>query len=419
MSSRSLQMTSAEAVNYVYDMAAERLGLSRVMNRFLRTPFRQLSVSLLVRMDDGDVEVFDGYRIQHSNARGPFKGGVRYAPDVNLDEVQALASLMTWKTALADVPFGGAKGGVACNPRQMSSYELERLTRRFISRVDMVIDPQRDIMAPDLGTSQEVMAWMMDEYSSRHGYNPAIVTGKPVKLGGSAGRTEATGKGVAIATREAAKHRGMPLDGATVVVQGFGDVGAHAALYLHEMGCKVIGVSDYAGGLHNPDGFDIPALFIHSRSTRSIRGYEDSNASVCANDDVLEIPCDILIPAAVGHVIHHKNAARICPKLLVEAANAPTVPTVDSILEENGVFIVPDVYCNAGGVIVSYFEWVQNVQQFPWTRIHVDDELERKMVSAFARMTSMCREKRVSPRLGAFMIAVDEVAQAQHARGAT
>jgi glutamate dehydrogenase (NAD(P)+) len=410
-------MTAFEGVNHMVDQAVDHLGLDEFCRRLLRMPYRQIQVEVPVQMDDGRFEVFVGYRVQHDGARGPYKGGIRYHPEVDMDEVQALASLMTWKTALVDLPFGGAKGGVCCDPSSMSATELERLTRMFTMRIDLVIGPYRDIPAPDLNTNAQVMAWMMDEYGRRHGHTPAIVTGKPVELGGLRGREEATGRGVAIVAEYAARRFGIPLSGSCVVVQGFGNVGSHAALFLHEQGCRVVGVSDHHGGRYAPDGFDVPALFRHAKANGTVHGFDAPDARDVTNDDLLALECDILIPAAVGHVLHRGNAERVRAKLLVEAANAPVVPNADPLLQQRGIRVVPDVLANAGGVTASYFEWVQNLQQFPWDEGHVEKELSRRMTQAFDHVVAVSREENVSMRLAAYMIGVDAVARAHRLRG--
>jgi glutamate dehydrogenase (NAD(P)+) len=372
-------------------------------------------VQIPVRMDDGRLEVFRGYRIQHNGARGPYKGGIRYHESADLDEVRALAALMTWKNALIDVPFGGAKGGVQCEPGVLSKGELERLTRRFTSMISYVIGVHRDIPAPDMGTNAQTMAWMMDAYGQRYGYEPAIVTGKPVELGGSPGRTEATGRGVVIAAREAAKRLGIEWKGARVVVQGFGNVGYWTAALASESGARIVGVSDVGGGTHHPEGLDVPALVSHQKEAMSVTTYPRGDQ--VSNEDLLEIDCDILIPAAIEGVLNTTNADRISTRLVVEAANGPTTPAADRILTERGVAVLPDILANSGGVTVSYFEWVQNIQQFRWELDQVNFELKKRMRKATDQVFTRSRERSSTLREAAFEIAVERVASAAHIRG--
>jgi glutamate dehydrogenase (NAD(P)+) len=347
------KINAYENTNRLFDKAADALGLDEEMRRLFKTPFREIQVELPIRMDDGHLEVFLGYRVQHNGARGPMKGGLRYHPDVNFDEARSLASLMTWKTALVDIPFGGAKGGITCDPLQMSRGELERLTRKFTTRIGLVLGLHRDIPAPDVNTNAQIMAWIMDEYSARNGYTPGIVTGKPLELGGSPGREAATGRGVSIITEAATNDFGKPLAESRIAIQGFGNVGSFTARFLHEQGAKIIAVSDAKGGLYNPDGLDIPALFEYAAARNSIAGFGGESIS---NAALLELECDILIPAALGGMITRENANNIKAKIVVEAANAPVTTIGDAILEERGILVVPDILANAGGVTVSYFE---------------------------------------------------------------
>lgn len=399
-----------------FEAAADLLELSHDMRVRLRTPFREVTVQVPVLMDDGSVDVYLGFRVQHNGARGPTKGGVRYHPTVDLEDVRALATLMTWKTALLDVPFGGAKGGVGVDPRSLSSNELERLTRKFTERIAIALGPYRDIPAPDMGTDGQVMAWMLDEYSAKRGYTPAIVTGKPITLGGSYGREQATGRGVMLVMREAARDYGVAWEGGTAAIQGFGNVGGHLAAFLHEQGVKVIAVTDALGGVHNDGGLDIPALTRHTAGTGTVAGFD--GADPLTNEDLWKVPCDYMIPAALGGVITKEdNASVIDCKLLVEAANGPTTPIADKILAERGITVLPDFLANAGGVVVSYFEWTQNLQQFRWELEQVNDALEKKMIAAYREVVASAREHGVTLRTAAYAIALRRVAEAEALRG--
>ncbi|MGH7445257.1 MAG: Glu/Leu/Phe/Val family dehydrogenase [Longimicrobiales bacterium] len=398
------------------EVAADLLDLSQDMRVRLRTPFREVTVQVPVLMDDGSVDVYLGFRVQHNGARGPTKGGVRYHPTVDLADVRGLATLMTWKTALLDVPFGGAKGGVGVDPRVLSKNELERLTRKFTERIAIALGPYRDIPAPDMGTDGQVMAWMLDEYSAKRGYTPAIVTGKPITLGGSYGREQATGRGVMLIMREAARDYGVAWQGGTAVIQGFGNVGSHLAGFLHEQGVKVIAVTDAMGGVHNEAGLDIPALAEHATRTRTVAGFNE--ADPLTNEELWTVPCDYMIPAALGGVITKEdNASVIDCKLLVEAANGPTTPIADKILAERGITVLPDFLANAGGVVVSYFEWTQNLQQFRWELEQVNNALEKKMIAAYREVIASAREHGVALRTAAYAIALRRVAEAEALRG--
>ena len=405
-----------ENTNRLFDKAADILDLEDEMRLLLKTPFRELRVEVPVRLDDGRLEVFLGYRVQHNGSRGPMKGGLRFHHEVDIDEVRSLASLMTWKTALVNVPFGGAKGGITCDPKKMSSRELESLTRRFTSRIGFAFGLQRDIPAPDVNTNPQIMAWIMDQYGSRYGHTPGIVTGKPVELGGSPGREAATGRGVSIIAAAAAKDFGIPLDGGRVVIQGFGNVGSFAGLLLHEMGAKIIAVSDASGGLYEPDGLDIPALFEHASANRSIEGYSGRGKEI-SNKELVELECDILVPAALGGVITRENANDIKARMVVEAANSPVTTVADEILGDRGIIVVPDILANVGGVTGSYFEWVQNVQVFTWTEEEFNTKLHRMLTDAYASVFATMKAKDVSMRTAAFIIAIDRVAQTERLRG--
>ena len=405
-----------EITHNQFEAAADLLGLDPAMRKRLSIPFREIAVQVPVLMDDGRVEIFLGYRVQHNGARGPTKGGIRFHPSVNIEEVRGLATLMTWKTALLDLPFGGGKGGVNCDPRVLSRNELERLTRKFTERVAIILGPYRDIPAPDMGTNAQTMAWMLDEYSSKKGYSPAIVTGKPVDLGGSLGREEATGRGVMIVMREAAADYGLTWQRSTAVIQGFGNVGAHLARILHDEGVRVLAVTDVDGGVYNENGLDVPALLLHNEKARTVGGF--AGAKALKGDDIWDIPCDFMVPAALGGVITKEdNVDRLKCKMVVEAANGPTTPIADKILEERGIPVLPDFLANAGGVVVSYFEWTQNLQQLRWELEQVNTALERKMVAAYHDVQRLAKEKKVSLRTAAYAIALKRVAYAEEMRG--
>ncbi|HYB75124.1 MAG TPA: Glu/Leu/Phe/Val dehydrogenase [Candidatus Sulfotelmatobacter sp.] len=398
------------------DAVAPRIRLDPGIHERLRRPQRSLIVSVPTAMDDGRLRVFTGYRVQHSLALGPTKGGIRYHPAVDLDDVSALAMLMTWKCALMGLPYGGAKGGVCCDPTAMSPGELERMTRRFTSEIIGMIGPDRDIPAPDIGTNEQVMAWMMDTYSMQRGITvPGVVTSKPPLLGGSLGRSEATGRGVSVAAAEAARAIGLPLEGARAVVQGFGNVGGVAARRLQEVGCRVVAVSDARGGLYHPEGLPLAALEEHVRAARWLEGCPGGAA--VSNEDLLELPCEILVPAAVGGVITEKNADHVRARLIVEGANGPTTPAADAILGGRGVTVIPDILANAGGVIVSYFEWVQDLHFHFWDEAEVNRRLRDVMVGAYARVAGVARDAQVDLRTAALMVAVSRVAQAKALRG--
>ena len=398
-----------------FRLAADRLGLDAETRTLLTTPFRELRVEVPVRLDDGSLKVFLGYRIQHNGVRGPAKGGIRYHPSVTVDEVRALAEAMTWKTALVNIPFGGAKGGVACDPRTMSQRELERLTRKFTSRIQVILGPYRDIPAPDMNTNAQVMTWIFDEYSAHHGYTPACVTGKPVELGGSLGREQATGYGAAILIREIMRELGRPLAGATVALQGFGNVGSNAARALAREGCRILAIGDYYGAIFSRKGIDLDALFAQQAGSGRIQGL--AGTEPLSNEDLLELECDILIPAALECVIHRGNAERVRAKVIAEAANLPTTPDADEILQRRGIVVLPDLLTNAGGVTVSYFEWTQNLQQHFWEESQVFAEMETILVKAFRNVVERARSEKISFRTAAYMIAVERVARAEKLRG--
>jgi glutamate dehydrogenase (NAD(P)+) len=399
-----------------FDIAAEKIQLGDELALLIKTPDRELRVELPVMMDDGKLHSLIGYRVQHNNARGPYKGGIRYHQEVNLDEVRALASLMTWKTAVADIPFGGAKGGIAVDPGTMSHGEVERMTREFINRTDCVIGPLEDIPAPDVNTNSQTMSWMMDEYSKRHGHSPAVVTGKPVELGGSFGREEATGRGVCIVLREAAKTYKLDLKKITVAIQGFGNVGSNTAWILEqEMGVKVVAISDVTGGVYNLRGIKYNDAVNQTKNAGTIVGLK--GGVKISNEELLELKCDVLIPAALGNQLREENARNVKAKLIIEAANAPTTYEADEIFASRGIPVIPDILANAGGVTVSYFEWVQNLQQFRWQYDRVVSELEKIMVRSYDSVHQTSEKYKVPLRIGAFILALERVAKAAKLRG--
>ena len=402
-----------------FEIAANLIGLEPSMQVLLKSPFRTVSVEVPVRMDDGRLEVFRGYRVQHNGARGPCKGGVRYHPEADEEEVLGLATTMTWKTALLDIPFGGAKGGVQVRARDLSQRELEAITRQFTRRIALFLGPYRDIPAPDMNTNPQVMAWMLDEYSAKYGYTPAAVTGKPIALGGSLGREEATGRGAMIIMQSYGRDAGIPIKGGRVVIQGFGNVGAHLALFLHEQGAKVVAVSDVNGGLHNENGLDVPSLFEHTYIRRKpVAEFDGGDAMSDADNEIWKVSCDWLVPAALGSVItKEKNANTIDCKVVVEAANSPTTPIADKILEARGIQVLPDFLVNAGGVVVSYFEWTQNLQQEPWTLEQVNRRLQAKMTKAYEIVRELAESKGVPWRTSALATALQRVADAEALRG--
>ena len=401
-----------------FDEAAHLMRLDPNLWERLKAPHRSLCVSVPVRMDNGDIKVYRGYRVQHDMSRGPTKGGIRYHPEVCLGEVAALAMWMTWKTALAAVPYGGAKGGVAVNPAQLSTGELERVTRRYIAEISPLLGPEKDIPAPDIGTTPQVMAWVMDTYSQQVGYSvPGIVTGKPLAIGGSLGREEATGRGVADITVETLRQDNRSITDATVVIQGFGNVGSHTARLLHQRGARIVGVSDQQGGLYNAKGLDIPAIVAHCTQEKIPLPSLTNLGDRIFNEDLLTLPCQVLIPAAVAEQITEKNAPNLSCQYLIEAANGPTTLSADAILQERGIVTVPDILANAGGVIVSYFEWVQDAQRFSWKEADIHARLHDVMSSAFQRILALAKEKHVSMRMAALMAGIQEVAQAHQCRG--
>ena len=407
--------TATDVTRENFLKAARILGLDGDMQLLLSTPYRELRVEVPIRMDDGRLKVFTGYRVQHNGVRGPAKGGIRYHPMVDVDEIRALAATMTWKTAVVNIPFGGAKGGITCDPSQMSQQELERLTRRFTSRIHLMLGPYRDVPAPDVNTNAQVMTWIFDEYSKSHGYTPACVTGKPLEMGGSLGREQATGRGVSLMVREAARDLGMDLTGLRVAIQGFGNVGSNAAQLIAALGCRIVAVSDVNGAVYKTEGINPEDLKAHAKLKGTVTGF--LGGKKMSNADLLECDCDVLIPAALECVLHAGNASRVKAKLIVEGANLPTTPSADTILEQKKVTVVPDILANAGGVICSYFEWAQNLQQVFWDEERVNRDLEQTMVKAYQEVTARGRQLKSSLRTAAYCIAVERVARVEKLRG--
>ncbi len=404
-------MQAFEATSYYFDQAADQLDLSENVRTLMITADREVRVEVAIELDSGKIGNFIGYRVQHDNARGPFKGGLRYHPTVDVDEARSLASLMTWKTALLDLPFGGAKGGINCDPNKLSRGEMERLTRKFIEKIHDMIGPHKDIPAPDMGTDSQVMAWIMHEYGKYEGFHPACVTGKPVEFHGSAGREAATGFGVALITRELLARLKRTISGATFAIQGYGNVGSHTARCLAQMGGKIVGVSDAYGAVVNPEGLDISELDKHVAISRKIAGFKGGEP--ITNDQLLTMPVDVLIPAALGGVIDRELAKHVAARVIVEAANSPIWPEADDVLSARGIPVVPDILANAGGVIVSYFEWVQNLQHFRWPLEQVQREEENRLVEAFRDVYDLAGRKGTTLRVAAFMKAVSRVGRAR------
>lgn len=398
-------------------IATEKLGYPEEIYRALAEPMRMLTVSLTIRMDDGNLKTFRGFRCQYNDARGPCKGGIRFHPDETADTVKALAAWMTWKTSVVNIPLGGGKGGIICNPKEMSPAELERLSRAYIDQVGRIIGPEKDIPAPDVYTNPQIMAWMMDEFSKLHGYNvPGVITGKPIPIGGSEGRGDATARGCVYTTREAAKKLNINLKGATVAIQGFGNAGQYCALLMEELeGCKIVAVSDSRGGVVNMDGIPACDIVDHKNSTGKVAGFPGTQET--SNEDLLEMDVDVLMPAALENVITEANAANIKAKIVSEAANGPTTPEADEILHKNGVFVIPDFLCNAGGVTVSYFEGVQNSMDYYWEEEEVHKKLDKIMTRAFADVYEMQKMHDVHMRTAAYLVAVGRVVEVMKLRG--
>ena len=422
MSATAVETTDTHHINpwevaqRQFDLAADRLALDPGLRAVLREPRRALEVTFPVHLDDGTVKVFRGYRVQHNVGRGPAKGGIRYHQDVTLDEVKALAMWMTWKCAVVDLPYGGGKGGVVVDPRQYSEKELEALTRRFTTEISVLIGPERDIPAPDVNTNAQVMAWMMDTYSMHAGYTvPGVVTGKPISLGGSRGRADATGRGVVFCIENAARHLGIDIKGATVAIQGFGNVGAATARFVHELGARIVAVVDVGGGVHATGGLDPAVLAKRLRDHGTVAGMRDTEPIDTAG--LLALDVDILVPAALENQITERNAGSVKARILAEGANGPTTPEADVILRDKGVFVIPDILCNAGGVTVSYFEWVQGLSRDRWSEALVNSKLREIMDQAFAEVVEMAERESVDMRTAAYLLAVQRVADATDVRG--
>jgi glutamate dehydrogenase (NAD(P)+) len=409
------EVSNLDIVRHYFDAAVERLGLPEDLRTVFWTPYREVTVQIPVKLSDGKTHLYSGYRIQHNGARGPYKGGVRFHPEVDVDEVRALASLMTWKTAVAGVPYGGAKGGVNCPARDLEQSELQAITRSFMSKIEKVLGPTRDIPAPDVNTDAQTMAWMMDEYGKLHGHTPAICTGKPIELEGSYGREAATGRGCIFMFREAAPQIGLNPAETTFVVQGFGNVGSWAAKILQQLGAKMVGVSDVSGAIRSDAGIDAEKLSDFLKGGGTITEFE--GAEEIPADDLFAIECDVLIPAALGGMIHEGNADAINCKMLIEGANSPTTPVADEILHENGVHVIPDVMANAGGVVCSYFEWVQNLQHFRWTEREVNDKLGTVMRRAYREVSGRAKEEKLSLRHASYLVGIERVVEAARIRG--
>jgi glutamate dehydrogenase (NAD(P)+) len=404
-----------ENANRYFDRAAAALDLSRDVAVQLRTPFREVRVELNVKMDDGSIGTYVGYRVQHDNSRGPFKGGLRYHHEVDAQEVTALAQLMTWKTAIAGVPFGGGKGGIHVDTTKLSIGEKERLTRAFVDKINDIVGDHTDIPAPDMYTGPQEMGWFLDQYCKYHGYKPGVVTGKPVELGGSLGRAAATGRGCLYVTEELLERLGEPLAGKSVVIQGFGNVGGWAARLFVEQGARVVAISDISGGYYDPEGLDIAAAHAHVQKHGSLAGFEAPQR--VDNTELLTLPCDVLVPAALGGVITEEVAREVRARIIVEGANGPTTPAADEVLFAKGVHVIPDILANAGGVTVSYFEWVQNLQHYYWDEARVNDELRRALRGAFAATWEQSRSRSLPMRMGAYIVGVGRVWTATRLRG--
>jgi glutamate dehydrogenase (NAD(P)+) len=409
------EVSNLEIVRHYFDLAAERMGLRDDLREVFWSPYREVSVQIPVKQADGKVHVYSGYRIQHNGARGPYKGGVRFHQEVDIDEVRALASLMTWKTAVAGVPFGGAKGGVNCPAQSLESSELQQIARSFMDKIDKVLGPTRDIPAPDVNTNAQTMAWFMDEYGKLHGHTPAICTGKPIELEGSLGREAATGRGCVYMFREAAPQLGLSPADTTFAVQGFGNVGSWAARIMQQLGCRMIAVSDAYGAIRSDAGIDPDELVRFLHDGGSLPEFE--GAEQIDPDDLIAVECDVLIPAALGGMIHEGNADRVQCRVLIEGANSPTTPAADKILQDKGTYVIPDVMANAGGVVVSYFEWVQNLQHFRWEEREVNDKLGTIMRRAYREVSTKAKEEGVPLREAAFLVGLDRVVTASKMRG--
>ncbi len=411
-------MRAIDATRLYFDRAADRIDLNENMRQLLLTAKREISVQIAVELDNGEIATFIGYRVQHDDARGPMKGGLRYHPEVDLGEVRSLAALMTWKTAVVDIPFGGAKGGIAVDPAKLSPREMERITRKFIDGIHDVIGPDVDIPAPDMGTNAEVMAWIMNQYQKYHGFNPGVVTGKPVELHGIPGREEATGRGVGHLAFKLMSRLGRKAQQTRVALQGFGNVGSHAAKFLSEAEFKVVAVSDVSGGYYRPQGLDIPKMLQYAREHQSsLQGYTEADR--ISNEQLLELDVELLVPAALGGVITAQNAPRVKAPVIIEAANQPVWPDADHIFDQQGTVVLPDILANAGGVTVSYFEWVQNRQHYQWGLNRVRQELDRVLSDSFERVWTVASERKVSLRTAAYILGIGRVGRATILGGIT
>jgi len=409
------EVTNLDIVRHYFQIAADQLELPDDLRTVFWEPYREVTVQIPVKLSDGKIHVYSGYRIQHNGARGPYKGGIRFHPEVNIDEVRALASLMTWKTAIAGVPYGGAKGGVNCPADKLEPGEVQRIARSFMDKIEKVLGPTRDIPAPDVNTNAQVMAWMMDEYGKLHGHTPAIVTGKPISLEGSYGREAATGRGCVYMFREAAPHLGMTPADTSFVVQGFGNVGSWAARIMQQLGCKLVAVSDANGAIRNDEGIDANALQEFISGGGRMTDYEGADA--IEPEDLLAVPCDVFIPAALGGMIHEGNADGMQCRVLIEGANSPTTPAADEILGEKGVYVIPDVMANAGGVVCSYFEWVQNLQHFRWDEREVNDKLGNIMRRAYREVSARAKQENIPLRQASYLVGIERVVEAARTRG--
>jgi glutamate dehydrogenase (NAD(P)+) len=411
------EVSNYDIVNHWFGLAADRMGLREDIRAVVRSSYREVQVQIPVMLGDGKIHVFSGFRVQHNGARGPYKGGIRYHPEVDLDEVRALATLMTWKTAVAGIPFGGAKGGVNCDASALDETELQQITRSFIDKIEKVLGPQRDIPAPDVGTNAQTMAWMMDEYGKLHGHTPAIVTGKPIALEGSYGREAATGRGIVNMFREAAPALDLQPADCRVVLQGFGNVGSWAARIIAQLGCTVIAASDAQGAVYAEEGLDPEALAQHVRDGGNVADHDGPGAQPITPEELLGLECEVFIPAALGGMIHAENADRLNTRMVVEGANSPTTPKADAILQDKGIFVVPDVMANAGGVVVSYFEWVQNLQHFRWDEREVNEKLGAIMRRAYREVAARASEDEVPLRVAAYQTGIERVVDAARIRG--
>lgn len=410
-----VKTSAQEGTQYYFRRAAKDLGLGTRLEKVLVTPRREVKVECCIELDNKELAIFTAYRVQHDNSRGPMKGGLRYHPEVDPDEVTSLASLMTYKTAVVNLPYGGAKGGIACDPSKLSHAELQRLTRVFIDEIHDIIGPHQDVPAPDMGTNAQTMAWIVDQYSKYHGWTPSVVTGKPLELGGSAGREAATGRGVALACEAVLADHGKAMSDMRFVVQGFGNVGSWAARFIAERGGKIVAVSDLSGAIKNAEGIDVPALCAHVEVNGVISGFPRAE-SISAETLLLE-DCDVLVPAALGNVLTAEIASEVKARFVIEGANGPTTPEADEIMLKRGITIVPDIFANAGGVIVSYFEWVQNIQQFRWTEHRVNTELEAVMLQSYKELKSVAKSNARDLRTAAFLLAISRIARATALRG--